>query len=435
MGEFPNLQALFSAQYRPVFVNAELTVKIALDCFGFKGKPLGLSLNRAVSAVFVTLLAGGASAQARFSPPPAQVVVPQSVFAAAGGAELRAAERAWRANPRDEATALRYARAVFVLGLSEGDLRWYGAAKAAIQPWWDAPRLSAEGHYLRALVRQGFHDFAGGLRDLDAAIALDPAPAEYWSWRFSLHLLTTQLDRARADCAAITQRLGADEGSACEATLAYRTGRAAEAVPRWARLVALPDYQGGLTQDWLRYHQGMTLAAAGRVDEALAVWRAHLQRRPRAHLVRLSLAEWLNATGRAAEALAVSTVDALPSDSLLVQALIAARALGDPRAATWQAQIAQRLDASDRRGDTLIERSQLMFLIRAGHDVARGLALAEASWAEQQEPADAVLLAEAALSLKRPQAGRPVLEWMRATGYTDPLLAPLAERLRAGSGS
>lgn len=394
---------------------------------GFKGKP-------AIAAAALLLATTAALAQTRYQPAPEAVVLPRSAHAEGGVQALREAGAAWRREPADEAAALAYAREAFVLGLSEGDLRWYGAARRALQPWWDAERLNAPMHFMRALVRQGYHDFRGALTDLDAAIALDPGRAEFWSWRFSLHLLTTQLQAARADCAQIDARFGADEGAACAAILQVRTGQAGAAVPVLARLSELPDYQGPLAQDWLRYHQGEALRVAGRAQEAVAVWQAYLQARPRAHLVRSALAELLNALGRHAEALRISLLERVPADALLVQAVIASRALQDPRAAALDDQALQRLQAQDARGEALIERPQMMYWIRTGRDVARGLELAERNWRDQQEPADAVLLAEAALARGQPARAAPVLDWLAATGYTDPALDPLAAQLRQRLG-
>ena len=250
--------------------------------------------------------------------------------------------------------------------------------------------------------------------------------------------IATKLDLARADCTAIGQRFGADEGQACEAILRTRTGRAAEAVPLRERRVALADNQGPLAQDWLRYHLGDALRTAGDPARAVAVWQAHLQARPRAHLVRLSLAELLNAQGRAADALRVSLVDAVPGDGLLVQALLASQALGDGQTARLASLVAQRLQSQALRDEALIERPQMVYLIRHrrgdAQDLARGLSLATENWRTQQEPPDAALLVEAALASNQPAAAAPVLDWLQATGYTDPTLAPLAQTLRTRLG-
>ena len=86
------------------------------------------------------------------------------------------------------------------------------------------------------------------------------------------------------------------------------------------------------------------------------------------------------------------------------------------------------------RGEALIERPRMIYLIRCGRDVGAGLALAVENWRTQQEPPDAALLVEAALAMDQPQAAAPVLDWMQTTGYTDPTLAPLAQTLRARLG-
>lgn len=409
-------------------------MKPTVESAGCRGKPYG-RVATALFALLTTSISLPLWAQVRFVPEPGRVVLPVSIQAAGGaGASLREAERAWRADPQRQATALRYAREVFVLGLREGDLRWYGAARAALLPWWEARELPAEGHFMRALVRQGFHDFEGGIADLTATIALEPQRAEAWSWRFSLYLLTSRLNEARTDCTELGQRFGVVEGQACQATLQYRTGQAAAAVPVFERLVQQPELQGPLTQDWLRYHQGMALVAAGRPADAAQVWQQHLQRHPGSHLVRLSLAETLNAMGQHAQALQASLATTQPTDALLVQALLAASALRDPRAATLQDQVAQRMASQAQRNEALIERPQMMYYIRHRADLPLGLSLARQSWAEQQEPADAALLIEAALATDRPADARPVLDWMQRTGYTDPTLATLARRLQTRLG-
>ena len=102
------------------------------------------------------LLVNSARAQERFSPAPSAVVLAASVHGQGGRqAALRQLDKDWRARPEDLNASLAYARAVFTLGLSEGDLRWFGSAKAALQPWWQAEDLPADGLFLRGLVKQG----------------------------------------------------------------------------------------------------------------------------------------------------------------------------------------------------------------------------------------------------------------------------------------
>lgn len=396
---------------------------------GFRWKPCCKALLILVSGVALS-----AWAQPRLIPAPDSIVLPASVHAQNNQAgSLREVEREWRKNRNDLPAALNYARAVFLLGLTEGDLRWYGSAKAALQPWWGAATLPADGLFLRALVKQGFHDFKGGIEDLSAAIAIDPAQPEYWSWRFSLHLLTSNMAAARTDCDAIGQRFGSDEGQACAATLMYRTGQAQQAIPLLNRLVDLPDYQGPFTQDWLRYHQGEAYRTAGQYTQAIAVWEKHVQARPNSHLVKLTLTELLNQQGQFAKAKRYSEA-ASPTDALLVQALLASRGLKDGDTQRLADLFENRMNNQALRGESLIERPTMVYLITYGRDVAQGLKLAADNWSTQNEPADAVLLVQAALKANQPKLAAPVLGWMATTGYTDPVLKALADELQTRLG-
>ncbi len=396
---------------------------------GFRWKPCCKALLALVIGVSLS-----AWAQPRLTPAPDQIVLPASVHAQNNQAgSLREIEREWRQNRNNLPVALRYARAVFLLGLTEGDLRWYGAAKAALQPWWNATRLPADGHFLRALVKQGFHEFKGGIDDLSAAIAIDPAQPEYWSWRFSLNLLTSNMAAARTDCDAIGQRFGRDEAQACAATLMYRTGQALQAIPVFNRLVDLPDYQGPFTQDWLRYHQGEAYRTAGQYAQAIAVWEKHLQARPNSHLVKLSLTELLNQQGQFAKARRYAESPS-PTDALLVQALLASRGLKDGNTQQLADQFESRMNNQALRGESLIERPTMVYLITYGRDNAQGLKLAAENWSAQNEPADAVLLVQAALKANQPRLAEPVLGWMATTGYTDPVLKALTQELQTRLG-
>lgn len=397
-----------------------------------------LSGNTLLAGALVALAPGMAGAQARFTPAASQVVLPVSVHAlGAGQGILREAERDWLREPKDLQVSLRYARTAFQVGLNEGDLRWFGTAKAALLPWWRAKALPADGHFVRGLVRQGFHDFAGGLADLEAAIAIDGQRPEFWSWRFVIQMLRSDMAAARQSCETMRQRFGAGEGQACAAVLLYRSGKAAEGAAMLEQAVRRPEFQDSGSQDWLRFHQGEALRAAGQPARAIAVWEQHLAQQPRAHSVRLALVELLNEQGQYAQARRLAfgpNPKATPSDALLVQALLASRGLGDGETARLAALVDQRMASQAARGEAMIERPRMIYLIRYGHDPAAGLKLAVENWATQNEPPDAVLLAEAALRMKQPKAAEPVLDWMARTGYTEPALARLAPQLKAALG-
>lgn len=389
-------------------------------------------------------LCSTAMGQARFEPSEDRVVLPVSVHSASGAQQsLRSLDKAWRAQPQDLGTALAYARAVFTLGLNEGDLRWYGSAKAALAPWWTAQDLPAEAFFLRGLVKQGFHDFHAGLQDIDRAIALTPERAELWSWRFALHLLLADMRAAQQDSEEIARRFGPEEGQIYRAVLGYRTGQASAAVLVLSRAVRLPPYQDASSQDWLGFHWGEAHRVAGQPARAAAVWAERLRVSPQSHLIRLSLADLYNqqgqyrqakdtATGRlSGKNRAPASQFAALTDALLMQALLASRGLKDADEALLAGQLAARLQTQGLRQEALIERPKLIYQIAYGQDLKAGLALSIENWQLQKEPPDALLFVQAALALGQARAAEPVLTWAQQTAYTDPQLAPLLAQLQA----
>jgi tetratricopeptide (TPR) repeat protein len=384
-------------------------------------------------AASMVMAGTSAGAQERFLPAASDVVLASSVHASGERAgELRALEQAWRAQTQDLPAALAYARAVFTLGFNEGDLRWFGSAKAAMMPWWQTSEMIADGFFMRGLVKQGFHDFDGGLQDIQKAIALNPQRAEFWSWRFALHLLLADMRAAEQVVNEMARLFGPQEAQIYRAVWLYRTGQATDAVRLLRESIRSVDHQDASSQVWIGFHLGEAHRVAGQPDQAIKVWQQILQAQPRSHLLRLSLAELLNQQGRFAEAKAVATHKKTSSsasqssssltDALLVQALLASRGLGSSDEAALAGQMQARLQAQALRQESLIERPKLIYQITYGQDLAAGLALSIENWQLQKEPPDALLFVQAALAMNQARAAEPVVNWAQTTSYTEPLL-------------
>lgn len=403
---------------------------------------------RSISVAAATALLGlmvtlsPVAAQERYRPSEAAVVLSASVHAASGRQNsLRALDKAWRAQPQNLPVALAYARAVFTLGLNEGDLRWYGSAKAALTPWWTAADLPAEAYFLRGLVKQGFHDFQDGLQDVNRAIALEPARAEFWSWRFALNLLLADMTAAQKDIDEMGRLLGSEEAQVYRAVLLYRTGQPLPSVELLSRAIRSVNYQDASSQDWLGFHLGEAHRLAGQPAKALAVWGQRLKASPQSHLIRLSLADLLNQQGQYRQALTIAMAatgsgnvqnsTATMTDALLMQAVLASRGLKDPDESRLASQLEARLQSQALRQEALIERPKLIYQIAYGRDVKAGLALSIDNWQLQKEPPDALLFVQAALALGQARAAEPVVSWAEKTGYTDPQLTPLLAQLKA----
>jgi tetratricopeptide (TPR) repeat protein len=403
-------------------------------------RPISVALATALLGLVVAL--SPVAAQERYRPSEAAVVLSSSVHATSGRQNaLRALDKAWRAQPQNLPAALAYARAVFTLGLTEGDLRWYGSAQAALTPWWAAADLPAEAYFLRGLVKQGFHDFQDGLQDINRAIALEPARAEFWSWRFALHLLLADMTAAQKDIEEIGRLFGLEEAQVYRAVLFYRTGQPLPAVEMLGQAIRSVKFQDASSQDWLGFHLGEAHRVAGQAAKALAVWGQRLKASPQSHLIRLSLADLLNQQGQYRQALTIAMAatgsgnvqnsTATMTDALLMQAVLASRGLNDPNESRLASQLEARLQSQAMRQEALIERPKLIYQIAYGRDVKAGLALSIDNWQLQKEPPDAVLFVQAALALGQARAAEPVVSWAEKTGYSDPQLTPLLAQLKA----
>jgi predicted Zn-dependent protease len=398
-------------------------------------RPLHKFLVQIGLVLILAVWANHSLGQERFVPSPLDIVLPTSVHTRGGKQDsLHTLDQAWRAQPQDLDAALVYARAVFNLGLSEGDLRWFGSAKAALSPWWRASDLPAEAYFLRGLVKQGFHDFDEGLQDIDHAINLEPDRPELWSWRFALHLLFADMASARQDTEEIARRFGEEEANVYRAVLLYRTGQPLQAVQLLTQIVQSPSYQDAGSQDWLGFHLGEAHRVAGQPDMAITVWRERLKLSARSHLLRLSLAELLNKQGRyqQAKATAIFQTDLSNlSDALLMQALLASRGTKNADEARLADLMDARLKTQALRREALIERPKLVYQISYGKDLPSGLALSIENWRLQKEPPDALLFVQVALALGQPHAAEPVVVWMEQTGYLDPELNAAVKRLKS----
>ena len=350
--------------------------------------------------------------------------------------ELSQAMGAWRARPDDVVLATTAARHAFVAALDQGDARWLGNAQAVLARWWkQADVVPAETLFVRGLVRQGLHDFAGAQIDIARAIEKDPQQPEYWSWHLAIDMVQARLQQAQKTCDQIGERFGEIEQQSCQAVLHYRTGHPQRAIALFNRLARHPDQQGPRAKEWIAFHLGEAYRVAGDRQRAVRVWLSHMQEaNQQPHAMLVSAVELLNDLGRHEEAFTLNRRKAR-SDALLVQAIRTAQALQRPEADALVDEFKRRLAYQQQRGDLLNERPVIAFQLDVYDQPDQALALAESAWATQREPADAVLFARAAVRVKSGSAAKTLLAWRAETGYREPQLERLFTDLQAISDS
>jgi hypothetical protein len=329
--------------------------------------------------------------------------------------------------PGDLGLALRLARAAIERARRDGDPRELGVAQAALAPWWQHPDAPAPVRLLRATIRQSQHDFDTALTELDALLAAPdsqvalPVRAQAELTRAAVLQVRGRLVEASAGCTRLAgpryRSLGDAVGwsaRVCLAELASLQGHAAEADTTLAALAGEIDAQGGPgSAAWLAL---VRAELAERQDDprAEALFRQAVQLQPDTYS-RAAWADWLLDHGRAAEVLALipePDPTQLPDALLLRRAIALQRLQGQDtrRAAAATAAsdaLQERFDAAHARGDNTHRREEARYWLDLRGDARRALALAEANWAIQREPADARLLADTARAAGQPQAAAP----------------------------
>jgi len=347
---------------------------------------------------------------------------------------LREALERWRIDPQNIDTATSSARAAILVAIRQGDLRWLGNAKAMLKPWWEQQGIPSETLFIRALIRQGVHDFEGALSDLDAAISKDPQQPEFWAWRFAIYMVKSDIAKARKECSALGSRFGPLEQEGCDAVLLYRTGNPHSAIIALDRLFRHPNYQGQHSQEWLAFHRGEALRTAGDRNSARRVWESYLKAGVAGHGLRVALIDLLNRDGKYAEAWRINH-QTPRSDALLVAAIQSAQGLKNDQERSLIAELEQRLRQQKARGDSINERPIIKYQLMIKKDAKAALRMAQASWKTEREPADALLFAEAAIQSGSPEQASALLQWQSETGYRDPDLDRLITVIRQATQS
>lgn len=341
-----------------------------------------------------------------------EVVERLSPRAAAQRAERAALARGGLPLP----TALAGARAALERARLEGDPRELGAAQALLAPWWAQADAPPAVRLLRATLRQGQHQFEPALTELQALWTSTATPLAIRA-QAGLTLATVQqvlgrFEPARQACLALQQPAYAPLGEAlalaaraCSAELHSLTAdpRAAAAQLRALAAAQPADPWLALVRAELAQRQGDARAAEALFRQASARGGVYALA---AH------ADWLLDQGRPREVLALVAAGPPDADALLLRRAIALHRLHDAAAPAAAAQLQARFDAARQRGENLHAREEARLALDVQGDAARALALARAQWAQQKEPADAVLLWRAALAAGQPAAADTLRGWL-----------------------
>ena len=324
--------------------------------------------------------------------------------------------------PNDAALATELAQRYFDLALAQGDPRYVGYAEAVVTRFGEVlpvPLLT-----LRGVLRQYRHDFAGALKDFEAALVLVPDYAAAHAWRGAIYLVEADYGAAKKECTAL-EGLGREAlAGACLGLLQAYSGQLAagyttlqqtlrltvDADNRLWLLTRLGEVAAWRGQDAAAQAHYREALGLGRDDVyLLAAWTDFLlDARQPAEVVRL-LTKWESA------------------DSLLLRLAEAEALLKLPEAARHQKMLMDRFAAARARGDTTHRAEEARFELRLRQDAPTALRLAQENYAVQREPRDARVLLEAAIAARSSASAQVVRDWLQRSGFEDARTRSLAQ--------
>ena len=343
-------------------------------------------------------LAGGIGAHAAPIVPAHDSEVIEVLPAVSGSrAEARRLRKQLAQQPKDPMLALAVAKRYLDQAHELGDPRFAGMAMSAIEGWTDEATMPDGILLMRANLQQYLHEFDASASSLQRLLARPSAQPRSQAW---LTLATVRRVQGRyadsdAACKQVAQAGAALHANACLAENAALRGDADGARATFKQLLATPALAAA-TQAWLTTSVAELEQRAGRASAADAAFRAALKLDADAYAT-LAYADFLIEQKRPREALAVLK-DQARSDAVVLRLAIAGTQAKQGSAAADVAEMRERILLANQRPDAKVfhGREQAMFALFVEGRPEQALELARGNVAQQREPLDLLVLAQAA---------------------------------------
>ena len=247
-------------------------------------------------------------------------------------------------------------------------------------------------------------------------LAPEPALAQARVTRATVLGVVGRYADARRDCAQLRGIASPLVVAACDAVPASLSGEADAAYDALTRALAT---RGGsvAVREWALTIAAETAARRGDIGRADQHFAAALELNPHDASLKAAYADYLLDRDRHADVVALLAAD-VKNDGLLLRLTIAERGLPDRRDtyAAHRQDLRARFEAAARRGDNVHRREEARYRLDIEDDAVAAVALARDNWKVQREPADVVILLDAARAAGDAEALRIAQAWMSAHG-------------------
>jgi tetratricopeptide (TPR) repeat protein len=302
-----------------------------------------------------------------------------------------------------------------------GDLRYLGYAEGMLTPWLSGASVRSDALVLDATVLQSRHAFSAALTQLDRALALQPDNAQAWLTRATILRVLGRYPEAMQSCERLGPAVDPAITQLCEQSLRALSGDLNEA---YAALRSLPQQTLSREVRAWRYSELGEMAERAGDDAAAEHWLGEgLALAPDDFYMRTAYADLLLRQHRAADTLQLlSGCESM--EPLLLRMLIARQMLGERDVAVQQAKLDDAFAIEEQRNEAVHRREQARFLLDIEHRPAAALAAAQENWRAQREPDDLLILLRAAQAAARPDAAKPVMQFLAQQHLQDARLEP-----------
>ena len=336
-----------------------------------------------------------------------------------GRAEARRLRQQLANAPRDPALALAAATRYLEQAHELSDPRFAGMAMAALAPWQDEASMPDDVLMMRATLQQYLHEFDASAASLQRLVARPGLPRpQAWLTLATVRRVQGRYADSDAACQQVARAGVALHANACLAENAALRGEVARARSSFVSLLAdrrLP----GATAAWLTTSLAELEQRAGNAAAADAAYQAALKLAPDAYAM-LAYADFLIEQQRPAQALALLKSQTR-SDAVLLRLAIAGTQAGAASATPDVAEMRERIALANERPDAKVfhGREQAMFALAVDRDAERAWELARGNAAQQREPLDLLVLAQAARARGDAAALQQARQLAREIGLRD----------------
>jgi Tfp pilus assembly protein PilF len=329
---------------------------------------------------------------------------------------LIALEREVDARPSDPIALQALIDAYLRFGRHTAEPRYFGRAEALLAPRVTGARPTPGWALRMADIWQYRHEYDKALGLIEQVLAADPYQSQALLMRAAIRQTQGRFDLVHADCRTLLTRGEATLGTTCLAQALSMTGKLAQAQRLLTSLLARAGELPAAQRVWMLTALADTEERLGQTGRAETALRAALESDADAHYARLALADLLLDNDRAAEVAAL--LAPMPqTEGALLRLAEAQRRLAAPEREA--ALLSQRFEEASRRGERLHRRDLARLYLNVRADRQAALSWALENWNEQREPADARLLAQAAVAAGDRASLDTLRQWREQTGYED----------------